>query len=83
MFADQAVVERRLERVAKAAKGGGRDDVAERDTLQALMSWLEEGHPARSFSLPLPADVDLLTSKPMLYVANVDDIWRQRRDRRP
>ena len=73
VFADQAVVERRLERVAKAAKGGGRDEVAERDTLQELMGWLEEGHPARSFAFPLPADVDLLTSKPMLYIANVDD----------
>lgn len=77
VFADQAVVERRLERVAKAAKGGGRDEVAERDTLQELMAWLEEGHPARSFASPLPADVDLLTAKPMLYVANVDDTGDQ------
>jgi ribosome-binding ATPase len=73
ILADQAAVERRLERLARAAKGGDRDAVAERDLLGRLTAALDEGRPARAFEEPLPPAVDLLTAKPALYVANVDD----------
>ena len=74
VFADQAAVERRRERVAKAAKGGDRDAVAEREPLGALMplGW-RTGRPARSAGVEVPEALDLLTAKPALYVANVDD----------
>jgi ribosome-binding ATPase len=72
-FADLAAIERRAERVAKAAKGGERAAAAERDTLERLRLWLEEGRPARSCPVEIPASVDLLTAKPTLYVANVGE----------
>src|SRR5580765_5374950 len=62
VFADQAAVARRLERVAKTAKSGDRAIVAEQ----------EQGRPARSLGLDLPNALDLLTAKPALTIANVD-----------
>ncbi len=72
-FADLAAIERRHERVAKAAKGGDRDAVAEGEALEAIRAALEAGRPARSAGVEVPATVDLLTAKPTLYLANVDD----------
>ena len=72
-FADLAAIERRYERVAKAAKGGDRDAVAESEALEAIRAALEAGRPARSAGVEIPASVDLLTAKPTLYLANVDD----------
>jgi GTP-binding protein YchF len=73
VFADQAAVARRLERVAKAAKSGDKAVVAERDLLDRLAGVLEEGRPARSLGAELPEALDLLTAKPALYIANVDE----------
>jgi GTP-binding protein YchF len=73
VFADQAVVARRLERVAKTAKSGEQAAVAERDLLEQLASALEQGRPARSLGVELPEALDLLTAKPALYIANVDE----------
>src|SRR3954453_2513742 len=70
VFADQAAVARRLERVAKAAKSGGgvakagksgeRAVVAEQELLLELAAGLEQGRPARSLGLDLPDALDLL-----------------------
>ena len=73
VLADHAACERRLERVAKTAKSGERESVEERDTLEALIAWLDEGHPARSSPAGVPDAVDLLTAHPTPCVANVDD----------
>ena len=73
VFADQAVVERRLQRVAKTAKSGDKTAVAEREQLERLAAALEEGRPARALGEQLPDALDLLTAKPALYVANVDE----------
>jgi ribosome-binding ATPase len=73
IFADLAAIERRAERVAKAAKGGEKAATSERDALDRLREWLEAGKPARTCAVEIPATVDLLTAKPSLYVANVDD----------
>jgi GTP-binding protein YchF len=73
VFADQAVVERRLQRVAKTAKSGDTTAVAEREQLERLAAALEEGRPARALGEQLPDALDLLTAKPALYVANVDE----------
>ena len=72
VFADQAAVARRLERVAKTAKSGDRAVVAEHELLQELAAGLEQGRPARSLGLDLPDALDLLTAKPALTIANVD-----------
>ena len=73
VLADHATVERRLERVAKTAKSGDRDAVAEQATLEELAAWLDEGRPVRRFGRPLPDALDLLTAKPVILVANVDE----------
>jgi ribosome-binding ATPase len=73
VFADQAAVQRRLERVAKTARSGDKAAVAELELLQQLHAGLEQGHPARSQGLQLPESLDLLTAKPALYIANIDE----------
>jgi GTP-binding protein YchF len=73
VLADAGAAERRLERVAKSAKGGDRAMVAEAEALRALLGWLNEGNPARSFPGDVPEALDLLTTTPTLYVANVDE----------
>ena len=72
-LADQATIERRAERLAKAAKAGERAAIDEAATLEALTAWLDEGKPARSAPVGVPPALDLLTAKPTIYVANVDD----------
>ena len=76
IFADLEQAERRLERVAKAAKSGDRRSVAEAEWLRALVQALLAGQPART--VPAPADapeavklLQPLTAKPVLFVANV------------
>jgi GTP-binding protein YchF len=73
---DQA--ERRLERVAKQARGGDRRASAEQAWLQKVIDELGAGRPARG--VPVPADapdaareLGALTAKPVLFVANVDE----------
>ena len=76
LYADLEQAERRLERVARQAKSHERAAVAEEAWLRELIDSLGAGRPARE--LPPPADApnalrDLqpLTAKPVLYVANV------------
>ena len=78
IYADLEQVERRLERVSKSAKGGGRHAAAESKWLEELVTALQAGRPASS--VPPPAEVQdaatalqLLTAKPVLYVANVEE----------
>jgi ribosome-binding ATPase len=73
VFADQAAVERRVERAGKIAKSGDAAARAELAQLGELLDWLGEGRPARAFAGALPEAVELLTAKPTLYVANVDE----------
>jgi ribosome-binding ATPase len=73
IFADQAAVERRRERVAKTAKSGDKAAAAEQEVLDQLAAGLEEGRPARSLGVQIPEALDLLTAKPALYIANVDE----------
>jgi ribosome-binding ATPase len=78
IFADLDQAERRLDRVAKAAKSGDRRSVAEAEWLRALIDALQAGKPART--VPPPADapdavqlLQPLTAKPVLFVANVEE----------
>jgi GTP-binding protein YchF len=72
-FADLAAIERRAERVGKAVKRGEQGAAAEQEALDELRAWLEAGRPARTSPAEIPATLDLLTAKPTLYVANMDD----------
>jgi GTP-binding protein YchF len=76
IYADLEQAERRLDRVVKTARGGDRRAVAEEAWLRSLVEALQAGRPARS--VPPPTDVpeaiaqlQPLTAKPVLFVANV------------
>jgi ribosome-binding ATPase len=75
-LADLATAEKRLERVRKNARGGDKEAVAEVDLLERLLAVLSDGKPARVVELSAAErkfmrSFNLLTSKPILYLANV------------
>lgn len=77
VLADLATVERALPRLEKEAK---RDAEAARtlDITRRLDAWMSAGHRARTMEMAaderaLVRDLHLLTMKPMLYIANVDE----------
>jgi GTP-binding protein YchF len=77
-LADLATVERRRERAQKTAKGGDKAAAAEIAVLDKLLPVLSEGKPARAAQLSddergLARGFFLLTSKPTIYAANVDE----------
>jgi GTP-binding protein YchF len=80
-LADLDTVERRMDRTRRAAKTPGKDGEAARielALLEALSAHLSQGEGARSLAVPDEArpafrDLHLLTAKPVLYVANVDE----------
>ena len=76
VYADLEQAERRLDRVAKQAKSGDKDLMAEERWLREVVDALGEGRSVRS--VPLHADapeagirLNALTAKPVLYVANL------------
>ena len=80
-LADLGVVEKRLEKARKAARGNDRDAQAELGLLERLNTALGEGQPARVVEAndeeqKILRSYNLLTSKPVLYLANVaeDDL---------
>jgi ribosome-binding ATPase len=76
LLADLATVERRLDRVGRAAKGGDAKLKAEAAELERLRDHLSDGNPARSYPKTdalAEALGTLITAKPTLYVANVDE----------
>ena len=78
VLADFETVERRLGRVGKGAKSGDKEAIAELAWLEEVKEALAAGRPARSIPLPEAApdaarNLQALTSKPILYVANVDE----------
>jgi ribosome-binding ATPase len=76
LLADLATVERRLERVGRAAKSGEAKLQAEAAELESLRDHLSGGSPARVYpATETVAEVvrTLITAKPTLYVANVDE----------
>ncbi len=78
VMADLEAAERRVEKVGKQARGGDRVAVAEEAWLGEVIAALQEGRPARTVPVPEDApgaarDLGSLTSKPVLFVANVDE----------
>ncbi len=77
-LADLEQAERRVERVAKQARGGDRTAAAEEGWLREVIAALGAGKPVRSVPVPAEAphaarDLGSLTAKPVLFVANVDE----------
>lgn len=77
-LADLATVERRLEKVRRAAKGRSKDYEEELELLERVRSHLEGGGMVRTLPLTeeearLLRELNLLTAKPRLFVANVGE----------
>ena len=78
VLADLEQAERRVERVARQARSLDRALIAEEGWLRSVIEALQAGRPARSVPVPEEApnaarDLGSLTSKPVLFVANVDE----------
>jgi GTP-binding protein YchF len=78
ILSDYEQTERRIPRVGKQAKAGDKAAIAEQAWLEAVKEALAAGKPARSVPLPDAApdaarNLGAITSKPILYVANVDE----------
>lgn len=78
VLADLAVAEKRLERLARSVRTGDKGAAAELSLFERLVAHLGDGQPARS--LKVAADeaailkqAQMITYKPELYVANVDE----------
>jgi GTP-binding protein YchF len=77
-FKDLETIEKRIERVGKAARTGDKLALKEADVLKLLKNHVLAGQSVRSFECTeseqeLVDDLQLLTGKPVLYVCNVDE----------
>jgi len=78
MLADLESLEKRVVNLEKRAKGGDKESVQTLRLVKAALVALEAGRPARTVAVA-PDDekawrmLQLLTTKPALYVANVDE----------
>ncbi len=77
---DLETVEKKMEKSARAAKAGNKDEQRDLVTLQKVKAHIETGKPCRELlpdmsddELRLMGDLSLLTAKPVLYVCNVDE----------
>lgn len=78
IMADAEMVERRVDKCQKAAKGGDKRFLREAEVFQALLAHLNEGNLARTFDgsdedMALIATSDLLTLKKTIYAANLSE----------
>jgi GTP-binding protein YchF len=78
MLADLESVERRIQGAVKRARGGEKEAKTELDLLERARELLADGRPAGLVApsreeAPLFRQLQLLTAKPVLYVANVDE----------
>jgi GTP-binding protein YchF len=77
-LADLDSVEKALTRATRAAKGGDQEAIKEKAVLEHILPTLNEAQPVRSLNLDddqLKAvrHLHLLTIKPTMYIANVDE----------
>ncbi len=78
MLADLESIEKRLQNIVRKVRGGDKEAVQQERLLKEAQTMLEEGKPARLVEV---SDEDakawkmlqLLTTKPILYVCNVDE----------
>ncbi|MGH9458831.1 MAG: redox-regulated ATPase YchF [Thermoanaerobaculia bacterium] len=76
LLADLETVTRRIERVGKLARAGQKDAQLVQRALEKAAATVGEGKPVRALELPederpIVDELNLLTAKPVLYVANV------------
>ena len=78
LLADIDRVEKAIHRVSKNTKSGNKEAIAEKAVLDRLSKHLDGGLPARTLELgdaetPVLRQLQLLTSKPVMYIANVSE----------
>ena len=78
VMADIEMVERRIDKCQKAAKGGDKKYLKDAQLLTELLAHMNEGKLARTFTddaddLAIIAESDLLTLKKTIYVANLSE----------
>jgi GTP-binding protein YchF len=78
MLADLESIEKRLVNIVRKVRGGDKEAVQQERLLRAAQAVLEEGQPARTVDvddedLKAWKMLQLLTTKPVLYVCNVDE----------
>jgi len=76
LLADLDSVQKSLDRAERNAKANEKSAVARRDALRKVVTELEAGRPARGVELSDPEqlllkELNLITAKPVLYIANV------------
>ena len=77
VMADAEMVERRIDKAKKAGKGD-KKFLREAEIFAGLLAWLNDGKPARSYACgederAVIETSDLLTLKPVIYAANLDE----------
>ena len=78
LLSDMDTAAKAVQRVAKNAKSGNKDAVAEKGFLERVQAALEAGTAARLIETtererPWLRQLHLLTAKPVMYIANVDE----------
>jgi hypothetical protein len=78
MLADLESLERRALQMVKRARGGEKEAKAQIEVIDPVLAALREGRPAREVVIPedrqkILKGLQLLSTKPILYVANVDE----------
>ncbi len=78
IFADQDAVAKRMQTLVKKARGADKEAIKTMAVLEQVLPVLEEGKPVRGMDLSseelhLIRDLHLITQKPCLYIANVDE----------
>ncbi len=78
LLADLETLERAYQKALKNAKSGQKPAVLEKEWLEKLTEHLNKGAPARTFKTDdankaLMKSLQLLTAKPTMYIANVDE----------
>lgn len=71
-LADLQTLEKRLERLRKTAKSS-KEDAELLEIVEKLLKPLSDGIPARLSGIEAPKELALITSKPVIYVTNVDE----------
>ena len=78
MLADMESIEKRLVNIVRKVRGGDKEAVQQERLLKEAMAALEDGKPARVVEVDADdarawKNLQLLTTKPILYVCNVDE----------
>ena len=77
-LADQATVQRGIDRYERRSKAGDKEALDAARLLERVLEHLDEAAPVRSMALttaerPVVDDLHLLTAKPLMYVANIGE----------